>query len=377
MFAGPARHSRVLRLVGFGMLLAVLVVAVNPAPATASGRDGVRVTRDLPYGTDRDEELLLDVYRPPAATSPSPMLILIHGGGWASGDKERYEPFSRALAVAGFVVFDINYSLDLSVSPGYPRQVKDVDAALAWVQEHAAEFGGDTDRIAVAGGSAGGYLAAMLGTHAPSVRAVVSLSGPMDLMAAVADLRVAGASAPGQCAPADCAVLQRASERLRSLLGCDPLQCPEQLLREASPITYVTSDSPPFFLANGTEESVPATQATLMASALRARGVPVELELVPGDEHSVEYVASVERPLLAFLRTHVAGSPPATESSTVTNAPQDGQRRGWVRPWFVGTAALCLLAAVAVARRRRRASVRAEIDRGDLVEPSSRSGDRS
>jgi acetyl esterase len=378
MLVTAACRASASRLVRLGMLFAVLVMAVNPAPADAAGTDDVLVTRDLPYGADQGEELRLDVYQPPGAASLSPMVILIHGGGWTTGDKDQYQPFARALATAGFVVFDINYTLDLSKSPAFPRQVRDVQTALAWVQDHAPEFHGDTGRIGVAGGSSGGHLAAMLGTQANTssttqVRAVVSLSGPMDLVDLVADLRLAGTAASGQCAPMSCDALQQATESLRNLLGCDPLQCPEQLLREASPITYVTSTSPPFFLANSTQETVPATQATGMADALRSRGVPVNLELVPGSRHSIDYVPSIRGSLLDFLATHVAKDAPPTPVSTVTNQPGDGQGHGWRLRWLVVATALCLLAVLVVAGRR--ASGRADVDRGDPLEHSSGSGD--
>src|SRR3954451_15976056 len=224
MFASAA-HSVLARLARIGILVTFLVTVVDPVPAGAAP-DDVQVTMDVPYGTDQGEQLLLEVYQPPHATSPGPVLILIHGGGWATGDKQTYERFARSLAQRGYVVFDINYSLDLSRSPGFPRQVDDNRAALAWVQDHAEQYGGDATRLAVAGGSAGGYLAAMLGTQANSsgtapVRAVVSLSGPMDLVALVADLRTAVTSSTGQCSPMSCDALQQGTENLRNLLGCD------------------------------------------------------------------------------------------------------------------------------------------------------------
>lgn len=360
------------------MLVTFLVTVVHPAPAGAAGPDDVQVTTDVPYGTDQGGELLLDVYQPPRATSPDPVLILIHGGGWTTGDKQAYEPFSRSLAQRGYVVFDINYSLDLSRSPGFPRQVDDVRAALAWVQDHAEQYGGDASRTAVAGGSAGGYLAAMLGTQANSsgtapVRAVISLSGPMDLVALVADLRTAVTSANGQCSPMSCDALKQATESLRNLLGCDPLQCPEQLLREASPITYVTPASPPFFLANSTAEIVPATQASGMATALRAQRVPVEVELVPGDQHSVAYAPAISGSLLTFLTKYDGGTPETTAApSSAANQPGKGHGHAGLFRWLLVGAAVCSLAAIAVARRR--SSGDAGTHRGDPLEMPTTSG---
>jgi acetyl esterase/lipase len=360
------------------MLFAVLVLAVAPAPAGARAPDAIQVIRDQPYGRDQGQELLLDVYRPADRTSPLPIVLLIHGGGWIAGDKDNYEPFARSLARDGFVVFDINYSLDLSQSPGFPRQVDDVHTALAWVQEHATAFSGDTGRIAVAGGSAGGYLAAMLGTQANTnktrpVRAVVSLSAPMDLVALAADLRLAAASAPGPCAPMSCDAVAEAAQSLRNLLGCDALQCPEELLREASPITYVTSASPSFFLANSTEEIVPATQASGMADALRAHGVPVDLELVPGRGHSIAYVSNISSSLLGFLTDTGASSPPAA-GTTAPNPSLDGQGRGGRLRWLVVAAVLGLLAAIILVRRRSLGG--SATVQGDLLEHSPADQDR-
>jgi acetyl esterase/lipase len=173
----------------------------------------------------------------------------------------------------------------------------------------------------------------------------------MDLVALVDDLRQAVRTASGQCAPISCADLRQATQSLRNLLGCEPARCSEQLLRKASPITYVTPASPPFFLANSTAELVPATQASAMATALRSANVPVDLELVPGDEHSVQYVPSIRRSLMAFLTAHV-GSGSADTVNAVPNPPRDGQRPGWFRPWVVVAAALFLLALMTAFRRR-------------------------
>lgn len=373
MFAATAGRSPVLRLVQIGMLVTFLAVAAYPTPAQA-GQGDVQITRNLVYGTDQGEKLLLDVYQPPATAAPSPILILIHGGGWIQGDKDDYAPFSHGLAVAGFVVFDINYSLDLSKSPAFPREVEDVHAALAWVQSHAKRFHGDTGRIGVAGGSAGGYLAAMLGTQANTpgsapVRAVVSLSGPMDIGALVTDLGQAVTSASGQCAPISCTALAQATDRLRGLLGCDPLQCPERLLRKASPITYVTSASPPFFLANSTEEGVPATQATLMATALQSRNVPVDLELVPGDRHGIAYLPSIRGSLLAFLTSNVTDAAPSAVQTSPNRAAAGQHGGGIALPWIVVAVALGLLAAVAAVRGL--VSARARAHRGTIPERSA------
>src|SRR5690242_15432876 len=114
MSATAARCAPARTLARLGPLPAVLVLAIlvsvfSSASAHAAGSDDVRVTANVAYGTDSGSPLVLDVYQPPHATSADPVVILIHGGGWNSGDKERYDPFARALAQRGFVVFNIDY----------------------------------------------------------------------------------------------------------------------------------------------------------------------------------------------------------------------------------------------------------------------------
>jgi acetyl esterase len=374
MHAMVACRAAVHRLALLGVLVALLL-AVTAAPAGARGPADVVVTPNVPYGTDAGEQLRLDVYQPPAAGSPRPLVILIHGGGWVSGDKADAAPLARSVAAAGFVVFAINYSLDLSAVPAYPREVTDVHTALTWVRQHAAEFHGDAGRIGVAGASAGAYLAAMLGTQANTatatpVRAVISLSGPMDVGALVADVGKA-VTPSGQCAVADCADVQKGTERLRALLGCDPLQCPAELVRASSPITYVTSDSPPFFLANSADEIVPASQATRMANALRSRNVPVQLKVLPGDGHGLDYAPRIRDQLMSFLKKNVALGTPAAEgaraSATRATDPGGGPSAAVLR--WLALAALCLVAGAGVAARRRSSAKSAPNDGDPLGAP--------
>lgn len=331
--------------------------------AFASGMVGASATRqaapievvpDVPYGGPAKPALVLDVYRK-ASAARAPVVIAVHGGGWVSGDKLRFAPQSRALARAGFVVMDINYSLDPDLGPGYPRQVEDVRAALRWTRQHAQAYGGDPRRIAVVGGSAGGYLAAMLGVtigeaRDRGVQAVASLSGPMDFVTIASSIRAEERT----CRSRDCrAVLGQARSSLERFLGCDPLRCPQDLLVEASPLSHVSATSPPFFLANGTDESIPADQAVAMSEQLRSVGVDVELHLVPGARHSVQYLPQISSQLLTFLRVAtIAPVQPSSEESP-TGAVDQGRRVPW-RLVAAGLLAVIAIAGVALTRTRGR-----------------------
>jgi acetyl esterase/lipase len=249
---------------------------------------------------------------------------------------------AKRLARVGYVVFNVNYSLAVAGRPGYPMQVGDVRAAVRWVEQNAARFGGDPTRIGLAGSSAGAYLVAMVATTSPRpspLRAVVSLSGPMDLGSAVEDLEALRSSP--LCPAGSCAEFDRAVSDLRALTGCMPLRCSKDLLQQASPISHVTEDCPPFYLANSSQERVPLAQAQEMEARLRAAGVPVELVVPSKLEHGVRYVNVVSGSVLSFLDRNLARTAPAPAADGSDEPPTRERRRPWVVPGL-----LALLAAV-------------------------------
>ncbi|WP_019516067.1 alpha/beta hydrolase fold domain-containing protein [Sphingomonas sp. Mn802worker] len=182
-----------------GALAAVLLVAAAvylfvPAPRVLSwfdramgGGRGVELAGDaVPFGSNGQT---LDVWRPtkPAA-GKRPVIVFIYGGGWANGDRRSYAFAARAFARAGFVVVVPDYRKVPQVR--FPTFVQDGAAAVHWVRDHVAEYGGDPARVALAGHSAGAYNAVMLaldqrwlraeGVDPHIVKAAVGLSGPYD-----------------------------------------------------------------------------------------------------------------------------------------------------------------------------------------------------
>lgn len=148
-----------------------LVIALLVLASARAGAAQVNVTPDLDYvprvdyahGKDR-----LDIYAPAGAAN-APVVLMLHGGGLTGGDRKDETPFGRALAARGYVVVTASYRL----SPGvlHPAHVEDAAAAFAWVTRNIAGWGGDARRVFVAGYSAGGYLAALLGTDARYLKA--------------------------------------------------------------------------------------------------------------------------------------------------------------------------------------------------------------
>jgi acetyl esterase/lipase len=305
--------------------------AVRPS-VPAEPPPGTWALWDVPYARLSPAQRL-DLYRPtpPPLTGATgdaasgaaglPVVLTIHGGGFAAGDKREDLPVVRALLRDGYAVASVNYRL--SGEARFPAAVQDVKAAVRWVRAHAAAYGLDPDRIAASGRSAGGYLAVMLGAtrDAPmyddprlgspavssAVQAVVDFYAPVDFGSMDAQAR-----ANRRCAAADAAHGRAGSPESRFLgraVGTAP-----QLVRAASPLHYLgRAPLPPFLIEHGDADcTVPHGQSLELADALRAAGAPaVELTIVPGAGHGDDFPAAERMPaVLAFLDRVLGRRPP-------------------------------------------------------------------
>ncbi|MGD0770328.1 MAG: alpha/beta hydrolase [Tepidisphaeraceae bacterium] len=166
---------------------------------------GFHAIRDVAYVPHGLRSQMLDLYVPDVATSPRPLMVWIHGGGWYGGDKSA--PPGLGLLLRGYVVASIDYRL--SGEAVFPAQIFDCKAAIRFLRVHSREYGIDPMRIGVWGDSAGGQLAALLGTTngrkeyegtegvlgaSSSVQAVCDWYGPSDFLQTT-DWNGAGASA--------------------------------------------------------------------------------------------------------------------------------------------------------------------------------------
>jgi acetyl esterase/lipase len=277
------------------------------SPIRRRHRDVERI-KDISYGP-AGKRNLLDVYRPRSRPASSPVLIYIHGGAWSAGSKNgQGMPLMLHLASHGWLCVAPNYRLSPRAS--FPAHLVDVKRALAWVREHGAEFGADPTFVAVAGGSAGGHLAALMGLTAndpeyqpgfeeidTSVAAVVPLYGAYDLLDrhGVRKDRF------------QIEYLQK-----KKVLTSSP-EDNRQEWEKASPVSRVHSGAPPFFVLHGAHDSLLFCEdARYFVEALRAVSrEPVAYAELPGAQHgfdtfhSIRSVAVVEgvTRLLAFVRS--------------------------------------------------------------------------
>ena len=229
----------------------------------------VEVLRDLSYGP-HGRFNTLDVYRRRDHADRAPTLVHIHGGSWMHGRKERQaKPLTWHLANEGWVVVSINYRL--SPAATFPDHLDDVQAAVAWVRDHADELGADPDFVVLMGGSAGGHLAALAALDpATGVQGCVPHYGIYDPLDGFR------------------ALFQRV------VVKCAPEACADRWLA-ASPIAQVHPDAPPFFVLHGTFDSLsPVGQARAFVDALRARSTqPVAYAELPGAQHAFDTFHSV------------------------------------------------------------------------------------
>lgn len=175
------RGRLILAIIVVVVLLAVLVGMITPWPsamliravfekggdATAAEMDGhvpdtkLTETLDVAYA-DGGVDTTMDVFTPASATGPLPTVVWIHGGAWISGSKENVDPYLRILAGEGYTTIAVNYTL--GPEGVYPLAVTQINTALAYIEEHAAELGVDPTQIVIAGDSAGGQLASQMAT---------------------------------------------------------------------------------------------------------------------------------------------------------------------------------------------------------------------
>lgn len=263
-------HSLAVALVVLGLFCG-LVAAQSPAL-----RPSAKVTKDVIFARVAGTTLRLDA-SVPDGPGPHPAVLLVHGGGWQGGDKSNFRSLFDPLTRAGYAWFSVNYRL--APKHPFPACVDDVETAIQWVKAHAAEYNVDPDRIALLGESAGGHLASLVvaraGADSPLRPAsVVAFYAPSDLSALAAATQARGISI---------------TPILRNLFGRSEMDdTARDLLKAASPLTYVQAGLPPFLLLHGTaDQLVPIAQSTAFQAACQAVGVPCDLVTVRGGPHGM------------------------------------------------------------------------------------------
>ena len=236
------------------------------------GAQDYKVIPDVEYSSPGGFSLKLDAHIPPG-DGPFPAVILVHGGGWSTGDKTAkfVQPLFAPLNQTGFAWFSINYRLAPQFS--FPAPAEDLEAAVRFLKQHAKDYKVDPSRIALMGESAGGHLVNFVGAkNAVGIAAVVCFYGPINLVEW--SKRLEGKPLTPE---------MQAFFRMSALD-----EVGREHIREASPEIYLSSKTPPFLVIHGTrDEAVSYSQALLTVQLLKKLGIPCDLITIPDGVHGV------------------------------------------------------------------------------------------
>ena len=279
----------------------------NATPA-ARLPQGVKAYRDLAYVVNGHERQKLDLFVPEKSDGPLPLIVWIHGGGWQNGSKDGCPPLRNSYTERGYAVASINYRL--SGHAVFPAQIEDCKAAIRWLRAHAKEYRLDPQRFGVWGSSAGGHLAALVGTsggvkafdvgenldQTSSVQAVCDYFGPTDFMVFV--------TTPGYETHAT------ATSPEAKLIGGAVAENKDKAAR-ANPVTYVSQDDPAFLIVHGDKDPlVPINQSQLLYDGLKQAGVNVLLHTIKGAGHGQGFGGPEIEPMVdAFFERVLKAKP--------------------------------------------------------------------
>jgi acetyl esterase/lipase len=269
--------------------------AIQDAPPPADTSHVRRKFLDIPYANLSPAEKL-DIYLPDEGEGPFSVIVSIHGGAFMGCDKADMQvlPMLEGLK-RGYAVVAANYRLSWETT--FPALVHDVKAAVRWIRANARRYHLDPEKTAAWGGSAGGYLASMLGTSAgvqeledlslgnpeqPShVQAVVAWFGPTDFLKMDEQLAERGL-------PPEPGTEHSGANSPESLLLGEQITKVPELVKAANPETYITPAAPPFFLQHGTMDATVPVQMSINFAAKLEQVLGkdrVQLELLEGAEH--------------------------------------------------------------------------------------------
>ena len=279
-------------------LAAVLLTAVLPA-AGSTQAPSIREHKDVVYATVEGKALALDLYVPTRADA-APLLVWVHGGAWSQGTKANPP---RHFIEHGIATASLDFRQ--STEARFPAQVHDIKAAIRFLRAKAQTYGYRADRIAIAGSSSGGHLAALVGVtnghsslegtvgdhrqESSAVHAIVSYFGASNLQTILA-----------QSTPFGLNMRRPALERL---LGALPDEARE-LAKLASPVEHVDRQDPPLFLLHGDQDpQMPINQAHELQGAYEKLGLDAQLRVLHGAAHggNVFYSPPNLKPVLDFL----------------------------------------------------------------------------
>lgn len=279
------------------------LLLLPPALFLAVSMPAASVERGLTFARAGDMELKLDLYRPDGP--PAGVIVWVHGGAWRGGSREGVD--LKGLTAHGWAVASVDYRL--STQARFPAQIHDIKAAIRFLRARADALGLPADRFVIAGSSAGGHLAAVVGVSnghpelegtvgddrqvSSDVQAIVDLYGASNLTTILKQSTPHG--------------LNVRMPALDLFLGGQPDAVPE-LARLASPVFHVDAQDPPLLLMHGDQDpQMPINQSHELAGSYERAGRPVVFKVMHGSAHGGPAFTdeAALRLIDAFLREHL------------------------------------------------------------------------
>jgi acetyl esterase/lipase len=262
--------------------------------------EGTVLHGNISYLNDTHEKHLLDIYLPKNSKGKIPLVVFIHGGGWLSNDKYADIGYMKStvseILDSGFALVSIDYRF--STEAVFPAQMLDCNAAISFLVDNAEKYHLDVERMVIMGFSAGGHLASMVGLannnnveafYLPGSNRNFKPKGVVDFYG-----------------PADLTLFPGANDANSPeglLIGAAPLDRPD-LAKNASPISFIDENDPPFLIIHGEKDDlVSPRQSHLLHSWLNVKGVPSELIIVKDAPHfgAMFDVEEIRMKVMGFL----------------------------------------------------------------------------
>ena len=236
---------------------------------------------NLIYKSIGKRNLKLDLFIPYKSKKPVPIVIFIHGGGWRSGDKSFQHPLASKVASKGFLCATIEYRL--SPEAKYPAAVQDIKSAIKWIKKNAEAYNADSSKVTLLGCSSGGHLAALCGVTnnipkfesdylldiSSKVNALIDIDGILDF------------THPAESGK-DTSDLFPSVGKL--WFGASFKETPEKWT-SASPITYISKDSPEFLFINSSIDRFHAGRDSALV-LFKKHSIPFRIETLPDTPHT-------------------------------------------------------------------------------------------
>ncbi|MEZ6089728.1 MAG: alpha/beta hydrolase [Pirellulaceae bacterium] len=292
-----------LRAVAIG-LLAFASCSFKP-PLFAQSTHPYTMTSDVAFHTIGDQQLLADVYQPVGLKQNAPVVLVVHGGAWMSGDKWMPSTYARMFAENGIAAVSINYRL--APAHKFPAQVDDVRAAMAWIHDNSAENHWDVTRFGMFGYSAGAHLCSLVAAldDEPWEKVRFTTSLPQDDPLWSKLHRPVAVVAGGT--PADFRALPAENTMLAYFFGGSPAEKPNAY-RYGSPAELVSAEDPVTLFYHGTKDLlVPIEQSEAYFKEQQRLSIPSEFVRVEAMGHLLTFMDQKARTnVLRFMKEQLA-----------------------------------------------------------------------